>query len=90
MRDTAHRISTRRKANITPMASASMEVATASISITIGDKDGSQSSSSPATASRIMPPPIRTSRAKAIQWSTDSISPANADPSSQPAAGISA
>ena len=69
MQETAGPISTRRKAKVTPTASASMLVATARGSMDRGRKELS-TCSSPPRDSRIMFAPISPSRRKAIQWST--------------------
>ena len=88
MDSTAGRISTWRKAKVIPTARASMEVATARGSMAPGAKE--QLSSSPPPAPRTMFAPIIDSRAKAIQWSMETIASWNCAPSSQPIRGIRA
>ena len=85
----AGRICTSKKAKVTPTASASMLVATASGSIVLKEKESLTSSSSP-SASRIIFAPISASSTKAIQWSMLLIRLSNCLPSSQPSSGISA
>lgn len=63
---TAKKILTFKKANVTPMAKASIDVATASGSIALKEKSGSQHSSSP-NASLIIFRPISDNNIKAIQ-----------------------
>ena len=53
-------------------------------------KEASASSSSPERLSLIMFPPMRDSRAKAIQWSKETMYCSKADPNKYPAEGISA
>ena len=74
MKETAGRISTSRKAKVTPTARASMLVATASRNISFTARDASSwgqpgSSSFSETASRIMLTPMMPRSTKAIQWS---------------------
>ena len=68
MRQTAGTMSTLRKAKVTPTASASMLVATASGSMALTPKEALSSSAAPRD-SRIMFAPMSASRMKAIQWS---------------------
>ena len=70
MKHTAGRMDTSKKAKVMPTARASMLVATAMGSITRKAREALVSSSSGHRASRIMLMPSKTSRAKAIQWST--------------------
>ena len=69
MKLTAGTMFTRRKAKVTPTASASMLVATASGSMVLKSKRSLDSFSSSLLASRIMLKPINANRTKAIQWS---------------------
>ena len=86
---TAGRILIVSSANVTPTASASMLVATASGSMAAGVIALLTPSASP-KASRIMFAPISPSRTKAIQWSTAVIFSANVAPRKKPRSGISA
>ncbi len=88
--ETAGTISTSRKANVTPTASASILVATARASIVRGEKESLRFSSSFLTASRIIFAPISASSTNAIQWSMFLIRLSNCLPSSHPITGISA
>ena len=74
--------------SVTPMASASMEVATARGSMAFQAKESSQPSSSFSMDSRIMLPPMNTSSPKAIQWLMEVMREANRLVSTKPITGI--
>ena len=83
-------MSTPRNAKLMPTARASILVASARGSMVLKEKLSFASSSPPAIASLIMPPPITASSTKAIQWSILTIKRSNLKPSRKPIRGISA
>ena len=77
-------------AKVTPVASASMLVATASGSMVLKPKESFSFSSSWLSASRIIFAPIRTSSTQAIQWSKRLMYSAKELASRNPSSGINA
>ena len=90
IKETAGMISTLKKAKVTPMARASMLVATASTSIDFISRESLQHSCSLFKASRIILIPMIPSSIKAIQWSILVMYSLNCTPRKYPISGIPA